>query len=247
MDEGDAIEALEDLGLSNYEAKVFVALQKLGTGTARDIHSVTDVPRSQVYGAAENLQERGLVEVQQSKPIQYRPVSLEAAETNLRNRFEQTREQAFDYLETARAEASEEEQREDVWTIHGRDGVSSRVEQLVAEAESRVVLGVPDTSLLTAGIEERLVDRDDAGVAVVVVSDEQAVRERLPDVPTVAPPEEPDEPEDAQPGRVLLVDDDTVLISVLGDEETAIWSSQTGFAVVLGQFIDAHVGQLLGD
>ncbi len=58
MDESDAIEALEELGLSNYEAKVFVALQRLGTGTARDIHQATDVPRSQVYGAAESLQEQ---------------------------------------------------------------------------------------------------------------------------------------------------------------------------------------------
>jgi HTH-type transcriptional regulator, sugar sensing transcriptional regulator len=96
MNEDDAIDALESLGLSNYEAKVFVALQKLGTGTARDIHGVTDVPRSQVYGAAENLQQRGLVEVQQSKPLQYRPVSLNAAKSHLRDRFERRQERTFD-------------------------------------------------------------------------------------------------------------------------------------------------------
>ena len=47
--------ALERLGLSTYEAGVFVALEKLGRGTAREIAEATDVPRSQVYGAAEHI------------------------------------------------------------------------------------------------------------------------------------------------------------------------------------------------
>mgnify|MGYP006288117555 CR=1 FL=1 len=239
MDESDAIEALEELGLSNYEAKVFVALQRLGTGTARDIHRATDVPRSQVYGAAENLQEQGLLEVQQSKPIQYRPVDLDEARSHLRNRFERTEERAFDYLETAREEGCEEERREDVWTIHGRDDVASRVEQLVDEAEERIVFGSRDP-LVTAGIAETLRRRFDAGVSVVVISEDEAVHERFDDIPVV---ELPDAPVDSRAGRVLSVDDDTVLISVLDDSgrETAIWSSQTGFASVLGQFIDARL------
>ncbi|WP_440006538.1 TrmB family transcriptional regulator [Halomicrococcus sp. SG-WS-1] len=239
MDESDAIEALEELGLSNYEAKVFVALQRLGTGTARDIHQATDVPRSQVYGAAESLQEQGLVEVQQSKPLQYRPVGLEEARSHLRNRFERTEEQAFDYLETARQEGSEDEQREDVWTIHGHGGVASRVEQLVDEAEERIVFGSRDP-LVTPGIVEGLRRRFDAGVSVVVISEDEAVHERFDDIPVVDPPDAPDE---SHAGRVLSVDDDTVLISVLddSDRETAIWSSQTGFASVLGQFIDARL------
>ncbi|HET7324565.1 MAG TPA: helix-turn-helix domain-containing protein, partial [Halococcus sp.] len=56
----DAIAALKRLGLSSYEAQVFVALQRISRGSARDIDRVTDVPRSQVYGAAEQLEERGL-------------------------------------------------------------------------------------------------------------------------------------------------------------------------------------------
>ncbi|WP_458189593.1 TrmB family transcriptional regulator [Haladaptatus sp. NG-WS-4] len=239
MNEESAIGALSDLGLSNYEAKVFVALQKLGTGTARDIHSVTDVPRSQVYGAAENLQERGLVEVQQSKPIQYRPVGLETAKSLLRDRFERTQERAFDYLESARNEFVEgDEEREDVWSVDGREAVSSRVEQLVEGAETRIVFGVHDTSLFTQQIADALRERADAGVDVLVATDDQSIRERSDGLSIVSLPQEPPE---ERAGRVLVVDDDTVLISVLGDDETAIWSSGTGFAAILGQFIDARL------
>ncbi|WP_435153552.1 hypothetical protein [Haladaptatus sp. DFWS20] len=42
-------------------------------------------------------------------------------------------------------------------------------------------------------------------------------------------------------------DGDTVLISVLGDGESAIWSSQTGFAEILSQFIDAPIEDVVQD
>lgn len=74
----DAIGALERLGFSNYAARVFVALQQLGTGTAEAISDVS-VPRSQVYGVADDLAVRGLVEVTETTPQQYRPRSLLAS------------------------------------------------------------------------------------------------------------------------------------------------------------------------
>ncbi|MFC7080565.1 TrmB family transcriptional regulator [Halorussus caseinilyticus] len=173
MDEDDAIEALEHLGLSNYEAKVFTALQRLGTGTARDVHRATDVPRSQVYGAAESLQDRGLVEVQQSKPIQYRPVSLEAARSHLRGEFERTQERAFDYLEDARQQRGEgDERREDIWTVHGRTSIDGRAEQLLKEAERRIVFAVGrDARGLTNELAELLRKKAESGVEVIVVGD----------------------------------------------------------------------------
>ncbi|ODR79953.1 TrmB family transcriptional regulator [Haladaptatus sp. W1] len=243
MDEVDAIDALTDLGLSNYEAKVFVALQKLGTGTARDIHGVTDVPRSQVYGAAEDLQEHGLVEVKQSKPIQYRPVSLEAAKSLLRDQFERTQERAFDYLESAKNEfVDSDEEREDVWSVDGKDAVSSRICQLVAEAESRIVFGLHDESLVTEKLTEILRERATAGVDVLVVSQDPSLRDRFDGLRFVV---RHDKPEGAPAGRILIADDDTVLISILGERESAIWSSQTGFAELLCQTVSSHIDDII--
>ena len=251
MDEDDAIAALESLGLSNYEAKVFTALQKLGTATARDVHRVTDVPRSQVYGAAESLQERGLVEVQQSKPIQYRAVSLEAARSHLRGEFERTQELAFEYLETAREQRGEgDERREDIWTVHGRTSIDDRVEQLLEEAERRVVFAVGrDARGLTNRLADLLRERADSGVEVVLVGD-AAHRELFADSEIVVTQLPDDHPHGDDPvGRVVVVDGETVLLSVRDErddpelaDETAIWSSRTGIAAVLIQLIDGGLG-----
>lgn len=245
MDETDAIDALTDLGLSNYEAKVFIALQKLGIGTARDIHGVTDVPRSQVYGAADDLQERGLVEVKQSKPIQYRPVSLAAAKSHLRDRFERAQQRAFDYLESAQNEfVDTESEREDVWSIDGENAVTSRIEQLMEEAESRIVFGLHDESLYTDRLVEILHERSDAGVEVLIISQDPSMQEHFSDLRVVI---RHDKPHAEPAGRMLIVDDDTVLISILGDHESAIWSSQTGFSAILCQTVSSQIEDAIGE
>ena len=248
MDESTAIESLRRLGLSKYEAEVFIALQKLGTGTASDVDRITDVPRSQVYGAAESLEERGLLEVQQSNPIQYRAVDLAEARERLRARIEREQDRAFGFLETVQGELSEgSEEQEDIWTIHGRDTVSNRIAQLVADADGRLVLG-SDAPLLDEVVVDALGDRADVDVEVTVVSADEETADRLAHLPavrvvTIPPGTIPDE-NNRHRGRILVVDDDTVLLSVLGDErrgrreETAIWSRGTGFAAIFIRMID---------
>lgn len=241
--EHEAIESLEHLGLSNYEARVFVALQKLGTGTARDIHQVADVPRSQVYGAAEELENRGLVEIQQSTPKRYRPVSLDAARSRLAERLEQQQARAFEYLETIQREQRDEETRDDVWTIRGRDSVNDRTANLAARATDWIVFATAELEPISDRLVDVLRERAAAGVHVLVVSENPAVRALFDDTPL-----DVEEPTGRQPtdfmGRVLLVDDNVFLLSVLADadlpevtEETAIWSAETAMAAVLVQIV----------
>jgi DNA-binding MarR family transcriptional regulator len=245
-----AAESLQRLGLSQYEAKVFIALTRLGSGTAREVDRMTDVPRSQVYGAADDLEERGLVDVQQSNPKQYRAVGLEEARETLRERFEAEQDRAFAFLEEARAGADHrDEHQEGVWTVHGRENVSGRVQQIVAAAEDRVIYG-SSADLLDDGVAAAL--RERAGEAEVwVFSADGELEARFADSDVlVAPVPETMSGEKDSPGRLLAVDGETILLSVLGGEElpgvrkeTAIWSSDTGFATVLLQLLGSHLGE----
>ena len=241
--EHEAVESLERLGLSNYEARVFVALQKLGTGTAREVHRVADIPRSQVYGAADELEARGLVEIQQSTPKRYRPVSLDAARKRLEERLEREQERAFDYLETVQREKRGEETRDDVWTVRGRESVDDRTVDLAGSATDWLLFAAADPSSVPDDLVDVLRDRAADGVDVVVISENPDVRARFEDESFVVagPVREP--PADFM-GRVLLCDDNTILLSVLADanlpgvtDETAIWSADTAMAAVLVQIV----------
>lgn len=258
-DEEDAVESLKSLGLSEYEAKVFIALQRLGVGTARDVYRLTDVPRSQVYGAAETLEERGLVEIKQSKPMEYRPVSLEEAREHLQRRFEERQDVAFEYLEKAREESDKgEEEREDFWTVNGRDTIDSRIEELLNEAEDRVVFISTHNDLVNGSIERKLVELADETDVYVMSRDEDLLRrfEDTENITCINTPEKTAREDEG--GRFLMVDSDTVLLTVLGNEEvpgtkteTAVWSSETSFATVLVQitqgWLSDHIASRAGD
>ena len=230
----DPIEALESLGLSNYESRVFVALQKLGTGTAKDVSGVAEVPRSQVYGAAESLESRGLIEIQQSTPKSYRPVPLEEAKSRLVERFETNRERAFEYLDRVKDEqASSAEEREGVWRLTGAAAIEGRMRQLIESASDRIVVGFNEGVEFSPELQELLSERAGSGVFVVVVDEDP---DSVPDIEGVLVHGIPHNLRDSkQAGRLLIVDDDTVLMSVIDDEgeETAVWSARTGFARVL--------------
>jgi sugar-specific transcriptional regulator TrmB len=248
--EHEAVEALQRLGLSTYEAKVFIALQKLGDGTAREISELADVPRSQVYGAAGGLEERGLVEMQQSTPKRYRPVGLDAARRRLAEEIERERERAFEYLAEVQAECRDGETRDDVWTVRGSDAVSDRIVSLVADAERRVIFGTADPDLVPEAVVAGIEDRADAGIDVTVLSESAAVRTLFEGGPV--DPEAVERPPPGPGARVLLVDDDVVLMSVVAEsrltesaQETAIWSSGTPLAAVLGQFMEGGIRTLL--
>jgi len=242
MDEEETVEGLTRLGLTTYEARVFIALQKLGSGTARDVASVSEVPRSQVYGAAEGLEERGLVETRQSTPTVYRPADPDVARTRLLDQLAETGAEAFGYLEDVQGSAGDGERSEDIWLVHGTEAVVSRAAELVGEADERVVYGVDEPGMLEADVMDALRVAAERVPTVVVASADEAVREAVESpVGTHAVPD--DQNPELRAGRVLLVDADTILLSVYssatgseGVEEVAFWSEGSTFAAVLVEF-----------
>ncbi|WP_232701565.1 TrmB family transcriptional regulator [Halobacterium wangiae] len=244
MSAHEAVAALRELGLSNYEARVFVALQRLGGGTAQDVARASEVPRSQVYGAAEDLAARGLVEVVESSPKTYRPVSLQRAREQLRASVERQHERAFDNLEAVHEERADHTDESDVATLRGHDPIQDRAAALVTNADDHVLLVGPRDDDLRDDLVAALEDRTAAGVDVAVVTDDPAVRQRLgADVRVVCSPASGD---DGYAGQTLLVDDATVLLSVPADDdytgpvdEVAMWTANTSIGHILARFVQA--------
>ncbi|WP_435346903.1 TrmB family transcriptional regulator [Haloarchaeobius sp. HRN-SO-5] len=252
VQEDEAIESLGGLGLTSYEAKVFIALHKLGTGTARDVSRVADVPRSQVYGVTESLEDRGLVEVQQSSPIRYRAVSIEEARSTLRERFERESDAAFEYVETVREEfGQDDEEQEDIWMVRGQERVSDRAAELVRRANESVVFAARTTELVGEDVDAALRERADDGLSVVVLSESPEVRALYADHPVIqaVEPRTDTHVKDEHTGRAVFGDDDILLLSVLGGDEelpginreTAFWSANTSFAQVLVQLVETTI------
>ena len=241
MSAQDAISALKRLGLPNYEARVFVALQELGTGTAQQISDVSEVPRSQVYGAADELAERGLAEVIESSPKQYRPVSLAAAREQLTARLEREQQRAFENLDELRTSEPSHSGDQDVSTLRGHQPINDRVAELVETATEQVVFVAPAADSITDSIVDGLSARAAEGVQVTVLTAEQSVREQFANSPVRVIVMDEDNPADFA-GRALMVDEATILLAVATEDddavdEEAMWTAGSSIGRILAQFM----------
>ncbi|MFC6940731.1 TrmB family transcriptional regulator [Salinirubellus sp. GCM10025818] len=227
-----AIEQLERFGLSAYAARTFVALASLGTGTARDVSQVSAVPRTRVYDAIDELHDRGLVDILQSSPKQFRAISAETASRT----FEHELQHRTGILRTALGELEPVERQAEqrgVWTVDGQPAVTERVLEFFAGAEEEIVyMTVED--LLTEDLVDGLSEAANRGVSIELAGVSTEVQERIQDeIPGAMMFESLWVWSDTSAGRLMMIDGGKTLVSALvnGEDaspsdprsETAIW------------------------
>ena len=240
----EAVDALEQLGLTEYEARCFVALTQIPHGTAKEVAKVADIPRSRVYETMDRLQNRGLVEVQKGEPQTFQSVPIDTAIRVLRKQYESYFDAAERNLQQLEPVFKENQQA--VWAISNNEQVTERVFDLVDSATDEVLLIVLDERLLGDAILDCLVEVGGRGVTVHVGTSVESVRETVEHADADVQAFSTDLVEwfgsmtgAPRIGRLLMVDRGPVLVSALHDErdsglpnETAAWSDgfDHGFA-----------------
>ena len=220
----EAVTALQELGLKEYEAQCFVGLSRLSSGTAKQLSEITDVPRTRVYDAIRLLEAQGLVEVQHSSPQRFRAVALEEATETLRDQYEARVDRLANALDDADpVDPVDEDPVQEVWSMSGQDAIANRANQLIEDATEEVVLVLGDDSLLTTELIDRL-NALPSGVDLLIGAVTESLEARIQDaVPTATTflsglewlrnGGDPDE--NLVMGRLLLVDRSAILVSTI--------------------------------
>jgi sugar-specific transcriptional regulator TrmB len=239
----EAIEVLQQLGLKEYEARCFVGLSKLETGTAKRLSELTEVPRTRVYDAIRVLEAQGLVEIQHSTPQRFRSVPLNEAAETIRDRYDDRVKRLHTALDTVETvETSDDSTAQQVWALTGQEGIENRTEELIEEATEEVVLVLGDESLLTDEMVGTLNGLDD-GIELVIGALTERLKERVheavPDATTFLSGlgwlRGADNDETAI-GRLLLVDRSAILVSSItpgNKKEQAIFGEGFGNGLVV--------------
>jgi sugar-specific transcriptional regulator TrmB len=242
--EDEAVHLLEELGLTEYESRCYVALTRVGNATAKEVSDLSYVPRSRVYDAVDRLHERGLVDVQQSDPRAYQSVPVEVALESLREEYASKVDAAGEALD--KLERAETQEHTGAWAIADHDHVSDRIGTLADDAATEVYLLVVDGDVVEGRLVEQVTDAASRGASVVVEAPSGAVAERFTSAgdatvrqTTLAAADS--SVEGKWLGRVLMVDRKSVLISsVTGSvrpgrsQETAIWATGANHGLVVG-------------
>lgn len=218
----EAVSLLQELGLKEYEARCFMALTQRSSGTAKQIHDISEVPRTRVYDAIRVLESQGLVEVQHSSPQRFRAVDIDEATQTLRKRYHNRIETLETYLEhtEVQEEDTDSDQVQEVWSLLGNEAIESRTLELIDEAASEIALLVVDEGVLSESLFDSIHAARERDVSILLGGQTTAITEHLgTEVPRVQTFETeldwltgtvPDH--EVAISRILLVDRETLLI-----------------------------------
>lgn len=146
--------ALQNLGLTDYEIRVYVKLLEIGEATASKISEAADVPYSKIYEVLESLERKGWIGTEGGRPAQYYPKSpvtaLESSKTRFEREFKTYEEIVLTELFPI-YEGRGFKERHDIWIIRGMENILTKVKSLLAECQSELLVATPfiDKGLLS--------------------------------------------------------------------------------------------------
>jgi predicted transcriptional regulator len=175
---GEAVDTLRPFGLTEYEAKCFVALSRIGAGTAKEISEVSEVPRARVYDCMDTLAEQGLVDIQNASPRRFRAAGTDEVVRVLDRRCTRRIERLEKHLKRLERPGKADEDG-DVWVTEGDEEVAERIEVLIREAEEELLVAIAVDGLLTDEVRRALRRADERGVSITAGSPSEEIRGEL--------------------------------------------------------------------
>ena len=134
---------LERLGLTQYEAKVYLALLSEHPATAYTISRNSGVPHSRVYDIARRLIAKDLVIQADTDPERFSPIPPD----DLIDKLVMDHDRAVEGLRDQLDRVSFQSDFEPVWTVPGRDEVIEKAREIIDTATERIYIGIWDEEL----------------------------------------------------------------------------------------------------
>jgi sugar-specific transcriptional regulator TrmB len=226
---------LQDLGLTDYEIKAYVTLLANPGTQASDISRGSDVPVSKIYEVLGNLERKGWVESQHTRPSKYFPKSPSTALQAFRLKIESDLKVNEDFLLGELMpiyEQKETQERPDVWIVRGDFNILAKVSEAIERCKKELLVVLPAAlNEEVSHVIPSLKAISDSGIAIRVLMsgsvDEKAVTKiaGLSDLRF----------KDNMFGGGVIVDAREVLLLLGGSPDDpehalAIWSDHSGLA-----------------
>jgi len=151
-----SVQSLMKLGLTEYEARIYVVLTKMGPRNASEISFLGKVPRPKTYGAIRGLESKGLLRIVPGKPERYMAVSPNEVLIPLVEKLNKETSECVAVVEnlTMSFESSKyvytekPYERYDLWSVRGRDKVYKRIQDMIGEAKVNVFFNTTANGLV---------------------------------------------------------------------------------------------------
>lgn len=130
---------LREFGLSDYEAKAFLALTMHGPMTASGVTEKSSIPQSKVYGILKSLSEKFLAETWNGKPLKFKAsepsIALKKILERKKMTIENLREKSEKLAEQLKPLKGFETENFGLWTSSGKLACMEKAAEMVSRAK----------------------------------------------------------------------------------------------------------------
>lgn len=154
------------LGLSDYEARGYVALVALGSGTANLVAEVAQIPRTSAYKVMKSLEAKGFALSKPGRPRAFSPV--EPSDISVRVVTE-VRE-SFERIGSVKNILSEMGVPQLVYTIMGKERVFEKIGEMLDRSEHTFVISSPSVTGLRRRLGKHFAAAESRGVRMIVIT-----------------------------------------------------------------------------
>ncbi len=233
-DMGPVKEHLKSLGLTKYEALVYIALLRVESASATEIHEISGVPRASVYPVLDKLMKKGLVSVSNTTPKRFDAAPPDEGVEHLLRQIERDAGAAKEELIAIyrSREDHEGKKQEMIWTLSGRENIENRISDMFSNAASSVII-FASRDLITPRILD-LIAQVPKKVSIDLATNGAFAPGELPDQVRVRSIENLIETgilQGDQMAGIFIADRERVLLRLNGDETapSALYSESPAF------------------
>jgi HTH-type transcriptional regulator, sugar sensing transcriptional regulator len=161
-----AAEVLGKVGLTQYEARAYIALVARGLGDAATLATAAGIPRTSAYKVLESLAEKGYAKPTGGKPILFRPTPpLDVAET-----LKTAIQEVFEKLAMLHRVVAEHGEPQLVYLLSGREKVLQKIGELLDQSTEAFILTTPQLADLRDELGKKIQHAVKRGVRVTFIT-----------------------------------------------------------------------------
>lgn len=182
--------AMEDLGMTGYEIRVYTSLLDTGALTAADISKKSGVPYSKIYEVLNSLEDKGWLESDSSRPQQFFPKSpstaLEAMRLRNENNFRDSQATIVNELMPMYTKSGNKEKPE-IWVVRGLYNIAAKVGEIVRDCQQELLVALPSVAENVAKPMQPLLRTvHERGVKISVLASEDMSAETVKAISRIA-------------------------------------------------------------
>lgn len=161
MDE--IVEKLKELGLNEYQSKVYLALLKKHPATGYEVSKLANIPQSRTYDTLKVLESLFIVIPSNTKPITYTPIKPK----ELTKRYKRKIDSTINFLEKKLPDVKEESYTEPILSLSGKVKIFDKVTEIIKSAKSSIYIALWGQDF--KHLEQHLWDAYNRGVEIKIV------------------------------------------------------------------------------